>query len=106
MTDVQTTTKSAAEAPMAHTEPPRSPMETLSPEDRAREILVFALRRLEGIARADFAARSGFEIDALVGPELRRYVDLGLLSDDGRRVRLTREGLFVSDAIWPRFLRR
>jgi len=84
---------------------PVAEMETLSPEDRAREMLVFALRRLEGIARTDFAVRSGFEIDALVSPELQRYVELGLLSDDGGRVRLTREGLFVSDAIWPRFLR-
>ena len=84
---------------------PVADMETLSPEDRAREMLVFALRRLEGIARTDFAVRSGFEIDALVSPELQRYVELGLLSDDGGRVRLTREGLFVSDAIWPRFLR-
>lgn len=85
---------------------PVAEMETLSPEDRAREMLVFALRRLEGISRDDFAARSGFEIDDLVGPELRRCVEMGLLSDDGRRVQLTREGLFVSDAIWPRFLRR
>ena len=89
----------AGQSPVAETE-------TLSPEDRAREMLVFALRRLEGIERTDFAGRSGFEIDELVGQELRRHVELGLLFDDGRRVRLTREGLFVSDAIWPRFLRR
>jgi coproporphyrinogen III oxidase-like Fe-S oxidoreductase len=85
---------------------PVAETEVLSPEDRAREMLVFALRRLEGISRSDFTARSGFEIDELVGPELRRCVEMGLLSDDGRRVRLTCEGLFVSDAIWPQFLRR
>ncbi len=87
----------------------RSPVaesESLSPEDRARELLVLALRRLEGIERTDFAGRSGFEIDELVGQELRRFVDLGLLVDDGCRVRLSREGLFVSDAIWPSFLRK
>ena len=89
----------AGQSPVAETE-------TLSPEDRAREMLVFALRRLEGIARADFTQRTGLDIDALVGPELRRYVELGLLTDDSRGVRLTREGLFVSDGIWPRFLRR
>jgi oxygen-independent coproporphyrinogen-3 oxidase len=79
--------------------------EALAPEDRAREHLVFALRRLEGIARANFAERTGCEIDTLVGEPLRKYVGLGLLADDGQRVRLTREGLFVSDAIWPEFLR-
>jgi oxygen-independent coproporphyrinogen-3 oxidase len=80
--------------------------EQLNPENRARELLVFALRRLEGIDRRWFLARSGFDLDALVGEPLRRHVALGLLSDDGQRVRLTREGLFVSDAIWPTFLRQ
>lgn len=80
--------------------------EVLPPEDKAREALVFGLRRLEGVERDEFAARAGYEIDALVGAELRELVAHGLLADDGRRVRLTRAGLFVSDAIWPRFLRR
>ena len=86
----------------------RSPVaesETLDPDDRAREYLVFALRRLEGIEREAFAARTDFSLDELIGEPLRQFVDLGLLTDDGRRVRLTRDGLFVSDSIWPRFLR-
>jgi oxygen-independent coproporphyrinogen-3 oxidase len=78
--------------------------EALAPEDRARERLVFSLRRLEGVDRTAFAAQSGFEIDRLIGEPLARFVAQGLLADDGRRVRLTREGLFVSDAIWPHFL--
>jgi oxygen-independent coproporphyrinogen-3 oxidase len=84
---------------------PVAECETLAPADRAREMLVFGLRRLAGVERADFATRSGFEIDALVGEPLARFVEQGLLSDDGRRVRLTHAGLFVSDAIWPHFLR-
>ena len=68
--------------------------------------LVFGLRRLEGVEReAVCPAQTGFALDALVGDALARMVALGLLPDDGRRVRLTREGLFVSDAIWPHFLR-
>jgi oxygen-independent coproporphyrinogen-3 oxidase len=59
---------------------------------------------LEGVARCSFAAETGFEIDALVGPALRRFVDQGLLEDTGGRVRLTRAGLLVSDALWPEFL--
>jgi oxygen-independent coproporphyrinogen-3 oxidase len=84
---------------------PVAEREQLGPEDRARELLVFGLRRLDGVDRSWFAARSGFDLDALVGEPLRRHVALGLLSDDGRRIRVTREGLFVSDAIWPHFLR-
>jgi oxygen-independent coproporphyrinogen-3 oxidase len=80
--------------------------ETLEPEDRARELLVFALRRLEGIDRAAFAARTGFDVDRLVAAPLAALVEHGLVADDGRRIKLTRPGLFVSDAIWPKFLRK
>ena len=86
----------------------RSPVaewEKLSAEDRAREKLVLGLRRLEGVSRDQFARSTGFEIDKLIGEALRRHVESGLIEDARDRVRLTREGLFVSDAIWPDFLR-
>jgi oxygen-independent coproporphyrinogen-3 oxidase len=85
---------------------PLAESETLQPEDRARERLVFGLRRLDGVERGAFLEKTGFALEALVGEPLARMVGRGLLADDGRRVRLTREGLFVSDAIWPHFLRR
>jgi len=84
---------------------PVAESETLAADDRARERLVFGLRRLAGVERTEFASQTGYEIDALVGEPLARMVAHGLLDDDGRNVRLTREGLFVSDAIWPHFLR-
>lgn len=84
---------------------PVAEREQLSPEDRAREALVLGLRRLEGVDRREFRRQTGFDIDPLVGAELRRLVNLGMLSDCGERVRLTRDGLFVSDSIWGRFLR-
>jgi putative oxygen-independent coproporphyrinogen III oxidase len=84
---------------------PVAEAETLSPEDRAREALVIGLRRLDGIEREEFAARTGFDLDALAGDALDRYTALGLFEDDGRHIRLTRAGLFVSDAIWPALLR-
>lgn len=88
----------AGKSPVADTE-------TLAPADRAREALVLGLRRLEGIDRVAFHARTGFDPDELTGPALRRFIDLGLLSDSAGRLRLTRAGLFVSDSIWPAFLR-
>jgi oxygen-independent coproporphyrinogen-3 oxidase len=83
---------------------PVADRERLDPESRARELLVFGLRRIEGVERNEFAARTGYEIDDLIAQPLRKFVGLGRLSDSGERVRLTREGLFVSDAIWPEFL--
>jgi oxygen-independent coproporphyrinogen-3 oxidase len=76
----------------------------LSDEDRAREHLVFALRRLEGITRADFAERTGFDLDTLAGSKIAKFGELGMLADDGNRVRLTREGLLISDSLWPELL--
>lgn len=84
---------------------PVADSESLEPADRAREALVFGLRRLAGVDKLDFAARTGHDLKRLVGEPLQRMVALGLLEDDGVHVRLTRDGLFVSDAIWPHFLR-
>jgi oxygen-independent coproporphyrinogen-3 oxidase len=78
--------------------------ECLTSEARAREFLVFSLRRLEGISREIFRKKTGYEIDALTGSPLKKFVGLSLLRDDGERIQLTREGLFVSDAIWPELL--
>jgi oxygen-independent coproporphyrinogen-3 oxidase len=84
---------------------PVAESETLSPEERARELLVLGLRRMEGMRRSEFLLRSGYELDPLAGAAIADYVAWGLLLDDGQRVRLSREGLFVSDALWPRLLR-
>lgn len=83
---------------------PVADCEELEPEARARELLVFGMRRLEGVSRRQFYGRTGFECDELVAAPLRKFVDLGFLIDDGDRIKLTREGLFVSDAIWPEML--
>src|SRR5207302_662808 len=85
-------------------ESPVAERERLGAEDRARELLVFGLRRMDGVRRDWFSARYGFDLDRIAGATLRRYVALGLLADDGQSVQLTREGLFVSDAIWPELL--
>lgn len=76
------------------------PTETLDPESRARETAVLMLRRtVLGIERPDFRLRTGFDLDALAGPVLARHTAAGLLEDDGRRVRFTREGLFLADSV-------
>lgn len=73
--------------------------ETLNPEEHARETLVVQLRRADGVERAVFRARTGFDLDALAGAALSRHVELGMLTDDGRHVRLTRRGKCVADAV-------
>jgi oxygen-independent coproporphyrinogen-3 oxidase len=83
---------------------PIAECEQLSPEARARELLVFSLRRIDGVSRNDFTSRTGYEIDELIAEPLKKFRDLGLIADNGQRIRLTRDGLFVSDAMWPEML--
>lgn len=82
-------------------ESPVADREQLAPEARARELLVLGLRRLEGVDRAAFLTATGFDLDQLCGDRLATFVEQGLLIDDRQRVRLTRDGLLVSDALWP-----
>jgi oxygen-independent coproporphyrinogen-3 oxidase len=88
---------SAGESPVAE-------IDELSAEDRARERLVFGLRRIAGVDRVWFRRATGFDADALCGAAIKRYRELELIADDGATLRLTRAGLLVSDAMWPDFL--
>ncbi len=83
---------------------PVAESETLTAEDRAREQLVFGLRMIAGVPRERFVTRTGFTIDQLVAEPLQRFIELGLLEDTGTHIRLTRDGLLISDAMWPEFL--
>ncbi|MFV1968417.1 MAG: radical SAM family heme chaperone HemW [Pirellulaceae bacterium] len=84
---------------------PVAERERLSPEDAAREHLVFSLRRLEGIDKQTFAQETGFTVAGLGGAELPPFVAQGHLQDSPTHLRLTRAGLMISDAIWPALLR-
>lgn len=76
------------------------PTERLEQEQRARETAVLMLRRLElGIDREDFRARCGLDLDAICGKSLARSVARGWLIDDGRRLKLSRTGLFLADTV-------
>jgi len=88
---------------LAH-ESPVAERERLSPEQRAREVFVFGMRRLQGVERESFAMRTGYALDELFGPQLAKHTQLELIEDDGRRIRLTRRGLLVSDSLWPEYL--
>jgi oxygen-independent coproporphyrinogen-3 oxidase len=74
--------------------------ETLDPEARAREALVMYLRLMDGVSRDEFQARTGFDYVALCGKEIDWLVDIGMLEQSGERIRLTPQGVFVSDAVF------
>jgi oxygen-independent coproporphyrinogen-3 oxidase len=83
---------------------PVAESEQLSPEAHARERLVFALRRLEGISPAEFEHETGYSVKQLVTVPLRKFIAQGLFAQTNDNLRLTRRGLLISDALWPAFL--
>lgn len=83
---------------------PVAESEMLSPEERARERLVFGLRRLEGISLSAFLEETGFDAAKLGGADLERYLRQGAMELIGDQLRLTLAGLLVSDALWPALL--
>ncbi len=80
-------------------------VDAMTAEEAARERIVVGLRRRDGIGRTAFRAASGFDLDSLMAEPLHRWIDAGLATDDGDRVRLTREGMLVSDSLWADVLR-
>jgi len=79
-------------------------VDAMTAEQAARERIVVGLRRRDGLDRKAFQTASGFELDALAGDAIRRWVVADLATDAGSRVRLTRAGLLVSDALWSEVL--
>ena len=80
-------------------------VDAMSDDEAARERLVVGLRRRDGIDREAFRQATGLDADGLIGPALERWLAGGLAHDDGRRIRLTRDGLLVSDSLWAAVLR-
>ena len=85
-------------------ESPVGESEELSPEERAREAAVIALRKCEGIDKRKFAQRFGFTLDGLAGDAINRYLQTGLLEETETHLRLTREGRFLADTVIVDFL--
>ena len=73
--------------------------EELTPEDRARELLMLGMRRNDGVSRDWFESASGFQLDALTANRLQQFLADKLVEDDGQSIRLTRAGRFISDTI-------
>ena len=74
--------------------------EMLAPEAKARELLMTSLRQMDGVERAWFRGRSGFEIEDLAGEALTEFEKAGWIAQDGERVRITEAGVYLSNRIF------
>jgi oxygen-independent coproporphyrinogen-3 oxidase len=79
--------------------------EELGSRERAFETIGLNLRRREGIDRAVFRERTGFDLEALVGQRLSPLIEQKLLRVEGQHVQLTRQGKYVADAVIEELMR-
>jgi len=83
---------------------PLAAPEPSNPAREARTAFVLGLRMLEGVAVGEFDARYDFNVEGTLGKYIEDLVNIGLLEYDGGVVRLTREGLFLSDEAFSRLI--
>lgn len=84
---------------------PTAESEELTPEARARELIVLGLRRCEGISSTDFEIQTGFELRSLEPDAWRKHLATGFLEEtEAGQIRLTVEGRFVADSVIVDFL--
>lgn len=72
----------------------------------AREdTVILGLRLREGVDADRFARRFGVAMTDVFGREIRRVVESGLAQWDGSRLRLTEQGLYLSNQVFQEFIR-
>lgn len=90
---------------LLHDRSPVAERDPITLEQYVRERLVFGLRRLEGVSLSELTSVWGRPVETLFQPFLDRYLDQGwLVREPNDRLRLTQEGLFISDSLWPDLL--
>jgi oxygen-independent coproporphyrinogen-3 oxidase len=77
----------------------------LSPDERLGDALFTALRLSEGIDLQALHGRYGVDVWARFGGELQPFVDQGVLTYDGRALRLTRAGMLIAHEVMIVFIR-
>lgn len=80
--------------------------EVLSREDRMSEFMILGLRMTDGISREQFRERFAVLPEEVYGQALEKYTRLRLLeyAEDGSRLRLTREGISLSNQVLQEFM--
>jgi oxygen-independent coproporphyrinogen-3 oxidase len=84
-----------------------SPVAAFERIDRATEIgetMIMGLRLCRGVSFQDFERRFGLSLGQVYGAQIREMIDLGLLEDDDRAIRLTARGRLLGNEVFERFL--
>ena len=62
------------------------------------------MRQIKGVNLSELRGEAEPEVVASIESVINTHVSLGWLSREEEIVRLTRKGLFISDALWSEYL--
>ena len=79
--------------------------EVLSRGMQMEEFMFLGLRMLRGVSRAEFRSRFGVEPEAVYGSEMARLCRQGLLEQQAGFLRLTEQGISVSNYVMAEFIK-
>ncbi len=83
---------------------PVAESEQLTKEERAKELIVFALRLNKGIHRAEFKTKTGFDLETFAGDAIKKHLETGLIEEDELHISLSEKGRFLADMVVVDFL--
>ncbi|MBO5204634.1 MAG: coproporphyrinogen III oxidase, partial [Prevotella sp.] len=78
--------------------------ELLSPTESLNDYTMLRLRTAEGIDLDEMEARFGHEMRIKAEHTARQFLSSSLLAQDGNRLHLTRQGVFVSNMVMAEFM--
>ena len=89
---------------IARGEPTATDIRRLSADERLGDALFTGLRLMDGIDLAAIYDRYGVDVWERYGAELSPFLDEGCLKREGRRLRLTREGMLIAHEVMTIFV--
>ena len=78
--------------------------ERLTPEQMIRERFVFGMRQLSGVNWEAMKSETESSIIQSIESAIEKHVAAGWMVREGGQVRLSRQGLMISDALWSEYL--
>lgn len=78
--------------------------EELDPRRKACELLVFGLRKIQGVKRQWFKNKTGYDYMDLRGERIQNLIQGGFLLEDEKGLRMAEKAYFVSDAVFAELI--
>lgn len=79
-------------------------IETMTEKDQMEEFMFLGLRKTDGISCRKFRENFGKPVEEVYGRQIRRFLSLELIAQEGDRLFLTERGTDVSNVVFAEFI--